>query len=183
MPLSPPAEREALHVRQIECRGYRRLDGLWDIEAHLVDTKEIETDRAWGGKLPAGAPVHDMWVRLTIDGAMKVHGAEAAMETTPYPPCARAAPSLAVLVGHTIAPGWSMLVKRLLGGVKSCTHVMELLMPVATTAYQTLGMGRRAREQRAAASRTRPGKIDSCYAYSSQREVVARFWPEFYEGP
>jgi hypothetical protein len=42
-------------------------------------------------------------------------------------------------------------------------------------------MGRRARE--ASALQTRPAKIDSCYAYSSQREVVARFWPEFYEGP
>jgi hypothetical protein len=88
-----------------------------------------------------------------------------------------------VLVGHTIAPGWSMLVKRLLGGTKSCTHLMELLMPIATTAYQTLGMGRRARAPRAGAPRSRPSKIDSCYAYSSQREVVARFWPEFYEGP
>ena len=34
MPLSPPVEREALHRRAIELNGYRRTDGLFDIEAH-----------------------------------------------------------------------------------------------------------------------------------------------------
>jgi hypothetical protein len=180
MPLSEPAEREPSHVRRIECRGYRRRDGLWDLEAHLVDTKPVDTEHAWGGRLPAGEPVHDMWVRLTIDDTMMVHDVEAAVDRSPYPPCPHAAPTLTAIKGHRIAPGWSMLVKRLLGGAVSCTHLMELLLPLATVAYQTLGMGRRAREQRPAA---RPAKIDSCYAYSREREVVARFWPEFYEGP
>jgi hypothetical protein len=183
MALSDPAEREAIHLRRIECRGYRRRDGLWDIEGHLVDTKPVETAHAWSGRLPAGEPVHDMWVRLTIDDAMVVRDVEAAVDRSPYPPCPHAAPSLAALKGHRIAPGWSMLVKRLLGGVKSCTHLMELLLPIATTAYQTLAPERRARDQRAGAPAARPAKIDSCYAYASQREVVARFWPEFYEGP
>ena len=62
-----------------------------------------------------GDPIHDMWVRLTIDDAMKVHDAEAVIDRHPYPPCPQAAPSLAALKGHTIAPGWSMQVKRLLG--------------------------------------------------------------------
>ena len=39
MPLSPPPERELLHSRDIVLRGYRRADGLYDIEAHLTDTK------------------------------------------------------------------------------------------------------------------------------------------------
>jgi len=32
MPLSQPAEREELHTRSIVIRGYRRRDGLYDIE-------------------------------------------------------------------------------------------------------------------------------------------------------
>jgi len=181
MPLSEPAEREPSHVRRIECRGFLRRDGLWDLEAHLVDTKPVETAHAWSGRLAADEPIHDMWVRLTIDDSMKVVDVEGVIDRSPYPPCSRAAASLAAIKGHTIAPGWTMLVKRLLGGVTSCTHLSELLLPLATVAYQTLGMGRRARAQ--SAPQTRPAKIDSCYAYSSQREVVARFWPEFYEGP
>ncbi len=181
MPLSEPAEREASHVRRIECRGFRRRDGLWDLEAHLVDTKPVDSPHAWRGTLPADEPIHDMWLRLTIDDTMRVHDVEGVIDRSPYPPCQHAAASLAAIKGHVIAPGWTVLVKRLLGGVKSCTHLSELLLPLATVAYQTLGMGRRAREQSNPAER--PGKIDSCYAYSAQREVVARFWPEFYEGP
>jgi hypothetical protein len=39
MPLSPPVSREELHTRAITLHGYRRDDGLFDIEAHLIDTK------------------------------------------------------------------------------------------------------------------------------------------------
>ena len=39
MPLSPPAPREPIHTRAIDLRGYRREDGLWDIEGHLTDVK------------------------------------------------------------------------------------------------------------------------------------------------
>jgi hypothetical protein len=39
MPLSHPVSRKLLHTRAIECHGYERDDGFWDIEAHLVDTK------------------------------------------------------------------------------------------------------------------------------------------------
>ena len=38
MPLSTSAPRQLMHNRAIECRGYQREDGLWDIEGHLVDT-------------------------------------------------------------------------------------------------------------------------------------------------
>ena len=41
MPLTPPAARETLHTRRIEINGYRRADGLFDIEAHLTDRKSF----------------------------------------------------------------------------------------------------------------------------------------------
>jgi hypothetical protein len=31
MPLSDPAPRQLAHTRAIECKGYERADGLWDI--------------------------------------------------------------------------------------------------------------------------------------------------------
>ena len=39
MPLGTATDRELVHGRTIICQGYRRADGLWDIEGHLVDTK------------------------------------------------------------------------------------------------------------------------------------------------
>ena len=41
MPLSPPVSRSPVHTRRIECRSYRRDDGLFDIEGHLTDRKSV----------------------------------------------------------------------------------------------------------------------------------------------
>ena len=32
-------DMELVHTRQISCRGYRRKDGLWQIEASVADEK------------------------------------------------------------------------------------------------------------------------------------------------
>ena len=32
-------ERELTHTRRVRFEGYRRADGLWDIEGHLTDVK------------------------------------------------------------------------------------------------------------------------------------------------
>ncbi|HEY5307719.1 MAG TPA: DUF2889 domain-containing protein, partial [Casimicrobiaceae bacterium] len=41
MPLSTPVvTRERLHRRAITYDGFRRADGLFDIEAHIVDAKD-----------------------------------------------------------------------------------------------------------------------------------------------
>ena len=42
MPLENPVKRECLHSRNIVCNGFLRNDGLWDIEARLIDTKSYD---------------------------------------------------------------------------------------------------------------------------------------------
>ena len=37
MPLPSPAPRTHIHARTVRLDGYRRADGLWDIEGHLTD--------------------------------------------------------------------------------------------------------------------------------------------------
>ena len=39
MPLPPSADREEVHLRAIEMRGYRRADGDYEIEGRVTDTK------------------------------------------------------------------------------------------------------------------------------------------------
>ena len=46
MPLTPPADRKPMHTRRIRCEGFSRADGLWDIEAHLIDTKPYDMPNA-----------------------------------------------------------------------------------------------------------------------------------------
>ena len=77
MPLSEPAAREKLHTRTVTCEGFRRADGLWDIEGHMTDVKTYGFDNSWRGRVEPGEPLHGMWLRLTIDEDFTIRAAEA----------------------------------------------------------------------------------------------------------
>lgn len=179
MPLSEPAEREPIHQRQIECRGYRRADGLWDIEGHLTDTKYYSFANHDRGEIKAGEPIHEMWLRLTVDDALRIHDVEARTEYGPFAICPQAAPNFARLRGLRIGPGFRQHVNERVGGVEGCTHLRELLGPLATTAFQTI-MPIRARERDKPPAASRPGLLGTCYAYAADSEVVRRLWPRHY---
>ena len=80
MPLSDPADRERLHDRRVHCAGFRRADGLWDIEGHLVDTKTYAFENIHRGTIEPGTPIHDMWLRITIDDELLIHAVEASTD-------------------------------------------------------------------------------------------------------
>lgn len=184
MPLSDPVAREPIHTRTVTCQGYRRADGLWDIEGHMVDTKAYDFERRTRGTLPAGAPVHDMWLRLTVDDDLVVHGAEASMAASPFDMCPRITPEFEKLVGLAIAPGWNRKVKQMLGGVHGCTHLVELLGPIATTAFQTI-FPLRERKQREEGGTPIPVEktpVNTCHAMRSDGPVVRTLWPAYYTG-
>jgi hypothetical protein len=56
---------------------------------------------------------------------------------------------------------------------------MELLTPLATAAIQSLSIVRKDRPEPLDA-KGRPKKIDSCYAYAAEGELVKIHWPEFH---
>jgi hypothetical protein len=87
MSLSPAVAREAFHTRRIHCQGYRREDGLWDIEGTLTDTKSYAYDSTDRGRVEAGEPVHHMHLRLTVDDDLTVQEVEAATEAGPFTIC------------------------------------------------------------------------------------------------
>jgi hypothetical protein len=83
MPLpAPTVARSLTHTRRLRFEAYRRADGLWDIEAHLTDVKPFDY-RLSSGVRPAGAPVHDMWIRLTITRGLEIVDALAVTEAMP----------------------------------------------------------------------------------------------------
>ncbi len=187
MPLSPAREREHIHTRRIECRGYQRKDGLWDIEGHLVDTKTYGWHSDYRGEVAPGVPVHEMWLRLTVDEDLLIHEVEAASDFHPFNLCPTVTPNFAALKGLRIGPGWRRQVRARVGGVKGCTHLVELLWPIATPAFQSIFPARekRAREHGETMGherRGRPELIDSCRALAGDSEVVKRYWPDYYTG-
>jgi len=174
--LQPTVAREALHTRAIEIRGYRREDGLYDIEGHLVDTKPYDFPVA-GTMRPAGSPVHDMWLRITVDRALNIVDAAAAMDSMPYVDyCDRIVPAYRLLVGVAIKPGYFQRIKELLGGVRGCTHITELAGSVATAAFQTMA------GQRVQDPDKRPFQLDRCHALAATSPIVGRFYPRWYKG-
>jgi len=181
MPLPPPAAREKLHHRSVTCRGYRREDGLWDIEARLRDTKTYAFSNRDRGEIAAGEPVHLMEVRLTIDLDMNILDAQTNMDYAPFSICPGAQAAMKKLVGLRIGGGWLRRARARIERRESCTHLFELLAPLATTAYQTM---HRAREERAdnAPQRERPRIIDQCFSLASDSAVVKVEWPRFYTG-
>ncbi|MCC6467937.1 MAG: DUF2889 domain-containing protein [Alphaproteobacteria bacterium] len=184
MPLSPPVEREHLHTRHVECRGFQRKDGLWDVEGHLVDTKTYGFDNQWRGRMEPGTPIHQMWLRVTVDHDMKIHAIEAVTDDSPYKLCADITPEFQKLVGMRMVAGFNARLREMLGGTKGCTHLVELMGPVATAAYQTVFTARGGGKWRdpAPGPKKKPRFLDTCHALASDSEVVRRFWPEFYKG-
>jgi hypothetical protein len=199
MPLTAPQPREAIHARAIEINGYRRADGMYDIEAHLTDIKTFGQTNYDRGYIPAGEPIHDMWLRLTIDDTMQVVGVEAVSDKTPYQMCPSAAPNFSRLIGLTIKAGFLRDANHLVGGTMGCTHLRELLQQMATTAFQTINPAKVRREMRAEGIDEAPGsdKVDArvtekmggppkilntCLAYADTGPLVQRRWPALYKG-
>ena len=173
-------------------KGYERVDGLFDIEAHLVDTKTYGFPSDYRGQVNAGEPLHGMWVRLTIDAEMNVIACEASSDFTPYAVCPGAAPAFGALAGLRIGPGFNKAVNERVGGTKGCTHLREVLAQMATVAFQTLypirarmALAARANRDVAGEPPTAPGKkpalLGTCHAYAPNSPVVKARWPEWAE--
>jgi hypothetical protein len=189
MPLSPPAERELLHTRAIELHGYRRADGLFDIEARLTDTKSYPFSNHDRGVIEPGIPLHGMLARMTVSDDMVITQFEAATEYGPYAICPSAAPNFARLAGLRIGRGFLKAANERVGGVHGCTHLRELLGQMGTVAFQTLYAVRNKRPPAADAvpnateTADRPMMMGTCLAYAPDSPVVQRQWPAFYTGP
>jgi hypothetical protein len=180
MPLPPPtAPRDHAHTRSIRFECYRRADGHFDVEGRLLDTKPFAVELS-SGLVPANAPMHDMWLRLTIDASLNVLDAEAATDAMPYPgACSEITPDYArQLVGLNLGRGFRRAVQERFANVKGCTHLTELLLQCPTAAIQTLAGFKRDNEDR----HGKPFQLDRCHALDTHGEAVRRYYPKWYVG-
>ncbi len=185
MPLPPStAERKLLHTRTITCQGYERVDGKWDIDGWITDIKTYDVANIDRNGVPAGVPMHGMGLRITIDLELNIHDAVAVQDFAPYRMCPTITPSFSKLIGLNLGKGFTKAVRELVGGTKGCVHLVDLLGPMATTAYQTLDEIRYAdfqqREQRGEA--VKPFFLEACHSWATDTEVVKREFPTLYTG-
>nr|WP_298686464.1 DUF2889 domain-containing protein [uncultured Dongia sp.] len=190
--LPQPAAREALHTRRYDFRGYRREDGMFDIEGRMVDTKDYAFPNDWRGMVEPGQPVHDMLIRLTLDNHFVVQDIAVVTSASPFEMCGDITPAFGALKGATVAKGWSHALRTHFTGAHGCTHHVEMLRAMGTVAFQTI-YGWREKAKREAGgtqsegppAETVPGKrpafLDTCHALASDSEVVKAHWPQFYQ--
>lgn len=183
IPADASVTREELHFRRIDMHGFRRSDGLYELEGRVTDRKPQDFNLSSGGRtVPANEPIHDMGVRLVFDDEMVIHDVQTLTLAAPYAQCPEGGRALQSLKGLKMASGWSREVRSRLAGARSCTHLMEILIPLATTAIQSLSVPLADRPDKLDAN-GRPTKIDSCYAYAAERELVFQRWPQFHTVP
>jgi len=198
MPLSPPAKREHIHSRDFECRGYRRDDGLWDIEGHIADTKTYGFPNDYRGEIGPGEKIHGMFIRMTVDDDFVIRAMEVVTDDSPFAMCGDITSNFQGLVGETVGAGWRQRIRRVVGGTHGCTHLTELMGVLAATAFQTIYPLRNrttAEEDKAADGevkdggagdgpqkpRSKPPMLDTCHALAATSPIVQKYWPEFYE--
>jgi len=186
MPLSTATtKRELSHTRIVTCLGYKRSDNLWDIEGRIVDTKPYGfANKDRGGWVEAGEALHDMSIRLTVDAQLKVIDAEAVIDESPYHYCKCISSVAKNLIGLQIAPGWTNKSKAAMGNNRGCTHLTELLGPIATTAIQTMASERIKKEAKLNRDTSDSRKnykspfIGTCHSLSADSPVVKLHWPD-----
>ncbi|MEI7431233.1 MAG: DUF2889 domain-containing protein [Betaproteobacteria bacterium] len=180
MPLPPSsAKRQRLHRRRVKFDGFKREDGLWEIEAQLVDSKDHLYQLSTGLRQP-GEAVHDMSVRITIDSSMTILEVVTCTDAAPYMgACDTILPDYSKIVGLNLFHGFLKAVKELFGHTRGCAHVTELLMFLPTVALQTFASEVLDNDE----GEHQPFQLDRCHALVLHSETVRRYYPRWYRNP
>lgn len=178
--------RQLLHTRQVECHAYLCEDGDFEIEARLVDRKTADATMIDGRRLPAGEPWHEMTLTLRVDRHFMIRAATAATIHTPVALCPEITPAYQRLVGLRIGRGFAAQVRKLFAGAAGCTHLTELIGPLATTAYQTITghllEGRTTQDwQRPEMRRFARTLVDSCHVWRRDSATVRTHYADLAE--
>jgi len=177
MPLPEPAKRELLHRRRVYCDAFRREDGLWDIDARMTDTKSYDiAANEEGNSWETDEAYHDMHLRITLDKQFLIHEVHAAMDSMPFGMCTRITKAFKKLEGTRIGPGWHGKTRELLGGIKGCTHIHDLLKPIATTAVQAIFP----LSDEAVRNASAVLALNSCHTWSQSSDMVKIHFSDLY---
>lgn len=183
MPLpAPDCSRTALHNREIRAHSFQREDGLWDIDAELIDTKAYDFPRRSGAIQRAGQPFHHMHLRITFDAAFNILAAVAAYDASPYgEQCTSIEPAYGDLVGMNLLKGFRNRVKERFGRTAGCSHLTELATVLPTVALQSMANQRKRSEEEDIDRR--PFQLEGCHALRLDGGVVKEFYPQWYVAP
>jgi len=183
MPLPRAADhRQLKHRRTIDVQVFSRGDGLWEVDAVLLDVKTRDIPMA-GDTRPAGTPIHEMLLRLVVDERLNILEAGSETRWMPYPGhCGEHGDAYGRLVGLNLLQGFRHAVRERLGGVLGCTHITELSQVLPTAVIQAFA-GEVIDTREGDASGRPPFQIDRCHALRSDGPVVRTYYPRWFRQP
>ena len=124
----------AVHERKLEMRTYPLKDDRLIVEGWLRDERLVP-GYSWDGRPRSPGVVHWMCVRLLVVGwPLTILDAEAEMKTVPNELCPTTAESVKRLIGLSIVSGFSGKVRKRLGGIRGCSHLMHLVLSMGPAA-------------------------------------------------
>ena len=187
MALPTPSPRKLSHTRTVVYSGFARDDGMWDIEAALIDVKTYSFVIPSQDAREAGQPIHDLSIRLTVDDQFIIHDVFTDMAHKPHPECDKAPQGMHKLIGCKLSAGWRKAIDTHIGGIAGCTHLREMLFNMATAAYQTIPSALQFRKQQTGlpeeVPNTPPPHVGKCMSWAFDGPVVLRHYPMFYKKP
>lgn len=184
MPL-PPSDcpRKPMHNRTIRAHSYEREDGLWEIEAELLDTKAYDFPRRSGAVHPAGQPFHHLHLRVSFNDDFVIQKAVAVFDSAPFGEnCSAIEADYGDLVGMNLIKGFRQTVKSRFARTAGCSHMSELAGVLPTVAMQTMANRRKSVKDSDQSAR-RPFQIEGCHALRADGPVVKEFHPKWYVAP
>lgn len=188
MLIEQDTDKELVHTRQISCRGYRRRDGLWQIEASVADEKEQAVPFNSRPAVVPGERIHHFSLCVVIDDDYQIRDVAAKTLAAPWPVCTDIAADYRKLIGLRIGPGFNRAVREILGGTLGCTHLSDLLGQVGNTYMQASYPDRLARQKLLGTDPCQwPDKgtlafVDGCHAWRKDGPVLAAEYPQLARG-
>jgi len=126
--------KKLVHTREISMRTSDLGGHTILVEGSLVDHR-YRPGKSKGSK--ESELVHHMVIRLKVKGPrMLIEKSEAKMPHHPREQCPEMLPWIRNLEGLEIAPGYSLRVKKAIGGIKGCAHLTSLVIAMGECAVQ-----------------------------------------------
>jgi hypothetical protein len=128
-----------VHTRTIEVTTYEYDGQRIIVEGFLKDDRFQESHVITGETFPGGV-VHHMSIRLLVNCSnLLIEDIDCDLTSVPREMCRETIDCLAPIKGLTIARGFTAKVKKMAGGNKGCTHLVELILAMAPAVFQGFG--------------------------------------------
>lgn len=125
-----------VHTRGIEVTTYEYDAQRVVVEGCLRDDRFQDSYANTGEKFPSGV-IHHMVIRLLVNCPnFMIEDIDVELLSVPRDFCRETADCLAPIKGLTITRGFTAKVKKIAGGNKGCTHLLEILQAMAPAVFQ-----------------------------------------------